>query len=80
MDWVQVMREGEMSRMTARSFALCSWEDGVACTDIRIGEMMMSLTFTHVKFKTLTRHPRDVKADGKNEPGFKGEILPGEVS
>lgn len=43
--------------------------------------MMRSLTFMHAKFEMLTRHPReDVKADGRNEPGFKRVVLAGDVN
>lgn len=48
---------------------------------ILIGRMMRSLTFMHVKCEILSSHPReDVKADGRNVPGFKGEVLAGDLS
>lgn len=34
----------------------------------------------HIKFEILTRHLRDVKADGKNVPGFKNEVLAGDIN
>lgn len=55
--------------------ACAAGEMELLCTDIRIVMMMRSLTFVHAKFEILTRHPReDVKADGRNEPGFKGVV------
>lgn len=49
-------------------------------TDIRIARMTRSLTFMPVKFEILSSHPReDVKADGSNVPGFKGEVLAADV-
>lgn len=61
--------------------ACAAGEMELLCTDIRIVKMMRSLTFMHAKFEILTRHPReDVKADGRNEPGFKGVVLAGDVN
>lgn len=34
----------------------------------------------HVKLEILTRHLRDVKADGRNVPGFKKEVLAGDIN
>lgn len=42
--------------------------------------MMRNLTFMHADLEILTRHSReDAKADGRNEPRFKGKVLPGNV-
>lgn len=50
-------------------------------TDIRIVKMMRSLTFMHAKFEILSSHLKeDVKADGRNEPGFKAVDPAGDVN
>lgn len=43
--------------------------------------MMRSLTFMHAKFEILSSHLKeDVKADGRNEPGFKAVDPAGDVN
>lgn len=72
MNWIWSVGKRNV-RMTPRSLSLCP--------DTRIGTMTKSLTLMPVKFEILTRHPREeVKADEKNEPGFKGVVLAGDVN